>query len=95
MPKLKIKSGYVSDDFRRIFFLFRKKVFSKSGRVFSRNTVECEPVPIRVLNPRACGVHGRRPGGGCRATKPPARKKVENKFFQQKQKKCLLKSSET
>ena len=57
-------------------------MFEKSGRVFCWHTVKREPVPIRVLNPKACGVQGRRPDGGCRAAKPPTKKKSDISFFQ-------------
>ena len=52
------------------------------------NTVEREPVPTRVLNPKECGVQGRsRPGGGVQGNKAPSAKKMEKKIRQ--------KSSET
>ena len=63
-----------------------KRDLVKSGRVFCRNAVKCEPVPIRVLNPRTCGVQGHSLGGGCRAAKPTARKKIV-KFFSNNNKK--------
>ena len=81
---------------------FKKNIymFEKSGRVFCWHTVKREPVPIRVLNPKACGVQGRRPDGGCRAAKPPTKKNLifhffKNIFFLYKNNFFKLKLSET
>ena len=41
---------------------------------------EREPVPMRVLNPKACGVQGRSPGGGCGGGKAPLIKMEEKKI---------------
>ena len=64
--------GYVSDDFKNFFFI-KKKI-----------AVEREPVPTRVLNPKAGGVQGRSPGWGCGGAKHLANKKKSEKIFSTK-----------
>ena len=43
----------------------------------SLNAFEREPVPSRVLNPKAYGVQGFSPGGGCGGMKAPPKKKIK------------------
>ena len=90
----------------RQFFFYRNKRCYKFFSFFCWNAVEREPVPIGILNPKACGVQGCSPGGGCRGTQPPAHKKktwiffFDNIFIQKifqlfSKKKKFSKSSET
>ena len=65
----------IYDMFQTILRKKSLKLGKKCRDFFCWNTVECEPVPTRFLNPKACGVQGRSPGGGCAGTEPHTHKK--------------------
>ena len=60
-------------------FTLKKKI---NVEIFCWYAVEREPVPMRVLNPKASGALGGDPGGGAAGRSPP-QKKIDKKnvFF--------------
>ena len=71
--------------FRCLFFELWCVTEKHGSRQFL-NAIEREVVPNRVLNPKACGVQGRSPGGRCGKVKAhsqffPIEKINVNKYF--------------
>ena len=60
----------------------------KNVEIICWYAVEHEPVPTRVVNPKACGVQGRSPSGGCGGAKPHVKKRFDEKMFENFSKKC-------
>ena len=51
-------------------------VLAKNLEEIFSNLIQTLTSEARVLNPKACGVQGRSPGGGCGTRSPPPKKKL-------------------